>query len=310
MENRSHIALVGSTLAILIAALIGYILWATPGGGHLSRKYDILFDRSVAGLSEGSPITFAGVSVGRVKDIRFDPADPRIVRVRAIITNPEAPIVQGTTAALNRDLFGTALITLDGAKTGAPPIVAARDGEIAIIPVKRGGGLMDDPVSLVEKIATTTDRLNAMLSPSGRKTISDQIAKLERKSAQLADDGPAFADGLARARATLRNGGNMASAIGEKAEAMDRKLQATGPAQIRDMRASMASARAGMEKLDVQVKAAGASLQTVTGPGLQEQVRDLRGTAAGLRSAVEQVDRTGMSGLVSTPKLPDYKSQE
>jgi len=307
METHSHKTFVFGVVAILIVALIAYLVWASPKSGKLARHYDMLFERSVAGLNEGSPITFSGVAVGRVERIRFDPIDPDIVRVRVIVIDSEAPILKGTHAAIKRDLFGQALITLDGAVTGAPPIVPARPGEVAVIPVKKQGGLMDDPVTLVENISRTTDRLNNMLSPSGRRTISENIAKLEERSAAMAAQAPALAAKLANAHLAIRNGAQMADNMGKNADAMDRKLQAMRGDKVREMHAQMAAARAGLEKVNAAAAQARTKVQALNDSDLQGKVHELRVTAAEFGDAVKKVDQGGVGALMSQPALPDYK---
>ena len=241
MENRSNMMLVFGTVIVLALALAAYIMWATPSGRH-GRQYDIVFDRSVSGLLVGSPITFAGVAVGRVKTIGFDASNPDVVRVRAVITDPKAPIVEGVTAGLSRDFFGGALITLEGAHAGARPILAAR-GAIPVIPIKAGAGFLGDPATIIENISNTSDRLNAMLDPAGQQTISERLADIERRSAALAADG-ALAAKIAATRQTMRTAAAETQAIGEMAGAMDRKLQTTGRDGARQKRRQLQSTRA------------------------------------------------------------------
>ncbi len=49
----------------------------TPGTAQAVRRYEIYFDGSVSGLSEGSTVRYLGVAVGRVTRIGIDPRDPR-----------------------------------------------------------------------------------------------------------------------------------------------------------------------------------------------------------------------------------------
>jgi phospholipid/cholesterol/gamma-HCH transport system substrate-binding protein len=307
METRSNKALVFGVVIILLAALIGYAIWASPGSGKRARHYDMMFERSVAGLDEGASITFSGVAVGRVLRIQFDPVDPDIVRVRAVITDPKAPILQGTNAAIKRNLFGEAIITLDGARTGAPPILPARHGDIAIIPVKPQRGIMDDPASLVENISRTTDRLNEMLSPSGQRTISESIAKMEKKSAAMAARMPDIADKLADARLDIRKGAELAQAMGENADAMDRKLQGMRGEKVRELHAQMAAARTGLGKVNDAASQVRTKLQALEQANLKGKVHELSVSAAEFGDAVKKVDQGGVSALMSKPTLPDYK---
>lgn len=308
METQSHRFLVAGVLAALLAALLGYIVWASPNPGSDSQLYDIKFDRSVAGLSEGSPVSFSGVAIGRIEDIDFDPVDPQLVRVRILITDPEAPILQGTIANLRRDLFGGALITLDGAAAGAPPIKPSRAGEIPVIPAKKDSGLLGgDTVSTVEKISASAERLNRMLTPAGQQTISARIAEVERRSARLAARGPALAQTMATSRTAIRETGNGLATMGRSADALERRLAANGSGDARAMRQSLREARAGMARLDASLDAMQPTVRALSRPGLHQQVRDMRGSARELGATVQQIDRSGIGPALSPPALPDYK---
>ena len=304
METRSNKILVFGVIAILIAALVGYFIWASPAAGKRARHYQMRFERSVAGLEEGSPITFSGVAVGRVNKIRFDARDPEIITVQAVITDPKAPILAGTVAALKRDLFGQAAITLDGAVSGAPPILPTRYGEIPIIPVKKQRGLMGDPLTLVENLSRTTDRLNEMLSPAGRKTISDRIARLEARSGALAARAPALADKLADAGTGIHNGALIAQQVGESADAMDARIRKMRDGKARDLQEQMKSARAGIAKVNEGIAAAGDKIQALNDADLQGKVEELRASTLQFQEAVKKVDQ---EGLMAKPVTPEYR---
>ncbi|HJQ16861.1 MAG TPA: MlaD family protein [Allosphingosinicella sp.] len=304
METRSHKMLVFGVVAVLIAALIGYVIWASPAAGKRARHYEMHFERSVAGLQEGSPITFSGVAVGRVRKIHFDAQDPEIITVQALITDPKAPILEGTVATLKRDLFGQAVITLDGAATGAPPILPTHYGEIPIIPIKKQRGLMGDPLTLVENLSRTTDRLNAMLSPAGRKTISDQIAKLEARSGALATRAPALADTLANARTGIHDGALIAQQMGENGDAMDARIRAMHDGKVKALHDQMRSARAGIAKVNEGITAAHGKIRALADADLQGKVEDLRTSTAQFQEAVKKVDQ---EGLMAKPVTPEYR---
>lgn len=308
METQSHSFLVAGVLVALLAALFGYIAWASPSAGSDSQLYDIKFDRSVAGLVEGSPVSFSGVAIGRIEDIDFDPVDPQLVRVRILVTDPEAPILQGTMANLHRDLFGGALISLDGAAAGEVPIRPRRAGEIPIIPAKKESGLLGgDTVSTVEKISATAERLNRMLTPAGQQTISARIAEVERRSARLAARGPALAQRMATSRSAIRETGQGLATMGRSAEALDRRLAARGSGDARAMRQSLREARAGMARLDASIDAMEPGVRSLSQPGLHQQVSDMRSSAHELGITVQQIDRSGIGPALSPPPPPDYK---
>jgi phospholipid/cholesterol/gamma-HCH transport system substrate-binding protein len=310
METRSNKYLVFGVVAALLVSLFGYVIWALPEGSTGARSYDLVFERSVSGLAEQSPVSFSGVAVGRVERIRFSRNDPETVRVRILITDHEAPILEGTTASLHRDLFGTALINLNGAPRGSPVLLPGPDQKVAVIPVERGGVLLgEDPMDLLESVSATTDKLNQALSPAGQRSISQTISDLERRSAELADRAPALADTIAHTRAGMRSGAEMAKVMGANAEAMDRKLQATGGG-TRELRASAQSTRASLEQFDAQVEAARPRLEMLEKARIDDQLSELQGTVSEFKETVQKVDSAGAGSLLSEPQLPDYEPRK
>jgi phospholipid/cholesterol/gamma-HCH transport system substrate-binding protein len=307
METSSNRYLVFGVVAVMLAALFAYISWASPGRPPHSRLYEIRFDRSVAGLARNSAITLQGVAIGRVDDIRFARADPEIIRVRVLITNRHAPILEGTTAELNRDLFGVALIRLSGAPAGAPSIVA-KGNELPIIPLKKGGAFLDDPVSMVESIAVTTDKLNRALDPAGQATISEMIAKLERRSGRLAAAAPKLADSLANARSSIRGGGQAAREIGAMVATVNRQMQQSKD-MAADLHQSLANAREGLKAIDARVAEARPKVQALNDLELHSKVREMRSATAEIKETVQRVEVEGIGALTATPVLPDYQGK-
>jgi phospholipid/cholesterol/gamma-HCH transport system substrate-binding protein len=292
----------------MLAALAAYILWASPDRPLNSRIYEIRFERSVAGLFRNSAITFQGVAVGRVERIRFAEADPEVIRVRVLITDPEAPMLQGTTAELNRDLFGVATISLDGAPAGSPPLEAARENEVPIIPVKKGGIFLEDPVSMIESVATTLDKMNRALDPAGQKTISDTIAALEAKSADLALRAPKLANTFANARGAMVKGVQAAGAISATATQVQAQL-VQSKTKVAEMHQTLANARAGLKAIDERVAETRPKLREFNAADMTAQVRELRSATDEFKETVKKVETEGVSSMLSKPQLPEYSGK-
>ena len=139
METQSNKFLVLAVTSLLLGTLLVFTLWLFDARNEDGNPYLIRFTGSVAGLEKGSPVTFSGVPAGHVTSIRFDKDDPSAVLV-TVSLDPRIPIVAGVKASIARSaLAGTANISLDGATSGAPPIVAASDTELPVIPAKEGG---------------------------------------------------------------------------------------------------------------------------------------------------------------------------
>jgi phospholipid/cholesterol/gamma-HCH transport system substrate-binding protein len=71
MESRAHALAAGLFVVLLIALLSLTAAWL--GGPHFrGLPYDLITERSVAGLTPGASVRLRGVEVGRVDGIGFD----------------------------------------------------------------------------------------------------------------------------------------------------------------------------------------------------------------------------------------------
>src|SRR5258708_34765199 len=82
MEREANYVAVGAFVLLIavMAALVVY--WYSDSGDQRSYiRYEIYFDGSVSGLSEGGQVRYLGVDVGRVGRIRLDRRAADRVRV-------------------------------------------------------------------------------------------------------------------------------------------------------------------------------------------------------------------------------------
>ena len=99
MEREANYTAVGA-FVILVTTLIGlFVYWYSDGRDRRNYEpFEIYFDGTVSGLSQGGPIRYLGVDVGRVRTIRIDKRDAARVQVIADIDS-STPISDTTTAA-------------------------------------------------------------------------------------------------------------------------------------------------------------------------------------------------------------------
>lgn len=308
METRSNQVLVGSVVLGILVAIAIFLVWLSGISGGRTKEYDILFKQSVEGLNVGSSVSFAGVPSGQIKQIALLKDNPEFVRVR-IEVKDETPILQGTTATISGVGFtGSSQITLDGAVKGAPPITDLGPEGVPLIPTKRGGlgALLSSAPQLLERISTLTERLTELLNDKNQKSFAGILAHVDKLTGDLADRGPEIAATIAETRVAVQKAGDAAEKIGNLAGTVDGQA---GPL-IADLRQATASAKRSMDTLDETLKEAKPGVQTFsrqTLPEIGQLVRDLRVMADSLTSVANRVDTGGAGGLISSPRLPDYK---
>lgn len=217
METRAHYVVVGGFVLTVLALLVIAVLWlARVQFNQQSVFYDIYFVGSVTGLSQGSPVRYNGVPVGRVEQIQLDPQDPQRVRV-TIEVNANTVIKSDAVASLEmQGLTGGAFIEITGGSRDAPPL-ERHEGQRYPVIASRPSGLQQVVTSAPEALArlvVLADRLNQILDERNQQAIAETLDNLRRATAAVAgrsaeikgalDDGAAAVRDL---RATIAKTG-------------------------------------------------------------------------------------------------------
>jgi phospholipid/cholesterol/gamma-HCH transport system substrate-binding protein len=112
MDRDANYVAVGAFVLLVVAMALSFVFWYTDQQDKRSyRRYEIYFQGTVSGLSNGSPVRYLGVDVGKVVRIMLDPLERKRVLVIADVDST-APIDGRTQASLS--LQGvTGLLFLD-----------------------------------------------------------------------------------------------------------------------------------------------------------------------------------------------------
>src|SRR3546814_17982199 len=87
METRANYIMVGCFVLLLAFGLLGFVLWLAQFQFEEEyARYDIVFESSVTGLNEGSPVRYRGVRVGEVLPVALDPERPPALRATLEVT--------------------------------------------------------------------------------------------------------------------------------------------------------------------------------------------------------------------------------
>ncbi|KRB80845.1 mammalian cell entry protein [Sphingomonas sp. Root710] len=314
METRSNHVLVGGVVLALLVALLAFIVWLAGFNTSAEQRYDIFFKTSVDGLAKGSPVTFAGVPVGKIEEIKLLPDSPEFVRVRIAIDN-ETPILQGTTATIAGVGFtGVSQINLDGAIKGAPPIVEPGPYGEPVIPTKPGalGELLSSAPELLNRISSLTERLTLLLDDKNQKSISGILANVDRLSGDLADRGPEIAAAIVQLKATMQQAGDAAERVGDLAETTNGVMGSEVRPAMANLNKATNAAQHTMESLDQAITDARPGIKafsTQTVPQINQLARNLAEMSESLNAISAKLDRGGAGAVLGGSKLPDYKGQ-
>jgi phospholipid/cholesterol/gamma-HCH transport system substrate-binding protein len=311
METRSNHVLVGAVVLILLLAGAVFTIWLARVSDSDQKVYDIFFKQSVEGLAKGSSVSYRGVPVGQVEDIKIWKDDPNFVRVRISI-GADVPVLVGTTATIQGSFTGVSTLLLEGAQKGNPPITEIGPAGAPVIPTKAGGlgALLNSAPQLLERLSTLTERLTLLLSDQNQASIASILKNVDRLSGSLADRGPEIAATLAETRVAVKQAGDAAEQIGKLAGTTNQLLDEQGRPLMTELRETVARARSSMDNLDAVLKDARPGVQAFSKQTLPEVgllVRDLRDMADALSGVAERLNRGGAGSLVGSKKLPDYQ---
>ena len=312
METRSNHVLVGSVVLAIIALGVIFVVWmAQIGSGH-QQRYDIFFPNSVSGLAKGSAVTFSGVPVGKIDDIKLLPDRPSDVRVR-ISVDDATPILQGTTATIAGVGFtGVSQINLGGAQKGAPPITEIGPFGVPVIPTKAGmlGQLLNSAPQLMEKLQTLTQRVGDLLDDRNQNSLRHILANIDKVTTDLAGAGPDIRLTMASARKAIEQAGAAADQIAKLTGTTNRLVDEQGRPAMADLRQAIAAAKHSAQQLDemvTQARPGVVQLTTQTAPQIDELVRDLSSMAEALTQTANKLNNGGAGGVLGGNKLPTYK---
>jgi phospholipid/cholesterol/gamma-HCH transport system substrate-binding protein len=254
MEIRASYVIVGVVVLALLAGLAAFSLWLVEAGVDRDvARYEIAFEGSVSGLPEGGQVLYRGIPVGRVGEIRIDPANVENVLVVAEVDR-DTPIKEDTVATLEfQGLTGIAYVQLRGGTQES----ARLDPDAAQpprIPSRR---------STLERVFESTPEL-----------LMQALAMVDRLSVLLSDEN------LAAIAATLQNVERLTAGLADRSGGVDAVL--TGAADMTDE----------IRKTSVEVRQLATDLRQVTGR-LDRQVEgvsgDLAGTLTELRGAASSL---------------------
>jgi phospholipid/cholesterol/gamma-HCH transport system substrate-binding protein len=178
MENRSYTVAAGLFVLLLIALLIGGILWFDERGHLRGVPYDLISSASVAGLTIGATVRLRGVEIGQVQRIGFDANDPAKIRVRISI-DPKFHLFKGSYATLSyQGLSGNSYVELDF-PNDERDVLASSLPVPARIPLRRSSwaALPDTSERFLTTFTGTLERMNSVLTPENAQHLSGLITQ-------------------------------------------------------------------------------------------------------------------------------------
>jgi phospholipid/cholesterol/gamma-HCH transport system substrate-binding protein len=191
MEREANYVAVGVFVLLLLVMGVLFVYWYADSHQHRDfARYEIYFDGSVSGLTEGGPVRYLGVDVGRVQRIRIDPRADNRVQVVADIDST-TPISDRTLAKLSlQGITGLLYIDLQQEREEESDrlVLAAVPSER--YPVIRSSHsdfdqFLSSLPNLTARLNDLFDHTSRLLSDNNVRSVTRLIDNLDQASARL-----------------------------------------------------------------------------------------------------------------------------
>jgi phospholipid/cholesterol/gamma-HCH transport system substrate-binding protein len=273
METKANYLMIGGFVLGVLALAFIFVFWMTnlAGGG---KRYFIVFDSSVAGLTTGSSVGFNGIKVGEVQSMQLDPADARKVQV-LISVHADTPVRENSHASMQSlGLTGGTGIQISAGTPDSPFLVATAETPIPVIAADRGGGQ-----GLFDAAPAVMNNANALLL-----RLNDLVAENQESIHK-----------------TLTNVENVTTMLDQRKEDISKTITdvQTGAQSFKDLSGKLEVSLG--DNLDSLTRTAKDSLQE-----FGNFMREGRRAAATLNSVLEKFEANPKSFLLGGSQVPEY----
>jgi phospholipid/cholesterol/gamma-HCH transport system substrate-binding protein len=190
MEAEAKYTYVGGAVLLLVALLIGGVVWLKQTGAARNlQRYTIYFEsQALDGLQVGSAVQMRGIRIGQVEDYALDRDKLNRVRVHVLVDR-RAPVRENTAAVIKRNFVtGLADITLVTAEPAGGPLSEAPEGESYPVIAEGRSDLLEIAgrvQELGDMAGETLANINRFFSADNRAAATEIVGNVRRMTAEL-----------------------------------------------------------------------------------------------------------------------------
>jgi len=214
METKANYLMIGGFVLGVLALAFIFIFWMSNFGGG-GKRYTIVFESSVAGLTTGSSVGFNGIRVGEVQSFALDPEDARKVQV-LISVRDDTPVRENSHASIqSMGLTGGSGVQITPGSPDSPFLVATAENPIPVIAADPGSGqgVFEAGSAALNNANVFISKLNALLDQN-EKSINTTMANVEQFTTMLAEKR----EDIGQAITDVKEGANSFKTLSSKLE--------------------------------------------------------------------------------------------
>ena len=231
METKANYLMIGGFVLGVLALAFIFVFWMSNFGGG-GKRYYIVFESSVAGLTTGSSVGFNGIRVGEVQSFALDPQDARKVQV-LVSLREDTPVRENSHASIqSMGLTGGSGIQITPGTPDSPFLVATAENPIPVIEADPGSGqgVFEAGSAALNNANVFISKLNAMLDDN-EKAIETTLTNVEQfttmMNAKKDDIGQTITDVGEGAKSFKSLSSKLEVSLGENVDGLTRDARAS-----------------------------------------------------------------------------------
>ena len=232
METRARYATIGFFTLVVIVAAFGFIYWLKRLDETGARvPIQLEFAGTVNGLAPGGWVYFAGIKVGDVVALAFDPAHPNTVIVTAEVKQ-DVPIKADTRAQVGANLLtGVAYVELFGGSPEAQSVFSLKPPRL-VGSQSAFGDVLAAANNAVTKVDSIVDRLDKFVALN-EDAITQTVTNIKTFTDALAKNSEGVKDFLANVSEMSKTVSGLSERLNALVEKADSVMAAVDPEKVR-----------------------------------------------------------------------------
>jgi phospholipid/cholesterol/gamma-HCH transport system substrate-binding protein len=253
METKANYLMIGGFVLGVLAFAFIFVFWMSnfAGGG---KRYLIVFQNSVSGLTSGSSVNFNGIKVGEVQSFALDPKDGRKVQV-LISVGDNIPIRKNSKASIQSlGLTGGSGIEITPGTPDSPLLVATAKDPVPVIEANRdaGQGLFDAAPAALNEANVLLSRLDDLVAEN-QKSITTTLTNVEQFTTMLNKKKDDIDQTISDVRDGAQSFKTLSKSLGDNVDGLTRQAKDSlqeFSAAMREGRRAAATLNRVLEKLE------------------------------------------------------------